>query len=120
MNSKGQSLAVFVILLPIILFISTMIWEIGNLQVTKAKYESNIKSAIKYGLKKIEDPNIKEKVEGLLRQNIGVCEVNVENGKIHVKFNTNYKYMYDKYQEIKIDISMIGYKENDKIIIKKE
>lgn len=120
MNNKGQSLVVFVITLPIILFISTMIWEIGNLQITKDKYESSIKDAIKYGIKHDTDPAIKEKIEELLKQNIGTGEVSIEEGKIHVKIDENYKYMYKKYKQIKIKISMVGYKENDKIIVKKE
>lgn len=120
MNNKGQSLVVFVIILPIILILSTMIWEIGNLQITKSKYESRIKDAIKYGIKHNEDPEIKTKIEELLKQNVGICEVSASADKIKVKFETTYKYMYEKYQEIRIKISMVGYKENEKIIIKKE
>lgn len=120
MNSKGQSLVVFVIILPIILVLATMIWELGNLQITKSKYESDIKSAIKYGFKHKQDPDIKEKLENLLRQNVETCEVMIDETKISVKIEKEYKYLYEKYKKIKINISMTGHEENGKIMIKKE
>ena len=50
MDNKGQSLVIFVLLLPIIFIILSIIWELGNMQLQISQYENAIKDNIKYGL----------------------------------------------------------------------
>ena len=62
MNNKGQTLAIFVILLPIILFLIAVAIDMGNFLVQKNKYEDEVKNTIKYGLKHLDDEDISNKI----------------------------------------------------------
>ncbi len=122
MTNKGQSLVIFVLLIPIIFILITLVWELGNLSFVESKYESEIKEAIAYGLRH-ENENLKEKVTELLDSNIeGEKDIEVSDGKIkiHVKkqYNTIYRAIFKN--KFDIDITYTGYKENEKIIIIKE
>lgn len=117
MNNKGQSLVAFILLLPVILLFMTSLWEIGDASVTKAKYENEIKSTIKYGLNHLEEENIREKIENLIFDLKGPKIITIEENKIAIKYEYSYQIFNNKKQ---IKISYIGYKENDKIIIEKE
>lgn len=70
LNNKGQSLVVFVILLPILLLFMAFIFELGNITYLKNKYENEIKSTIEYGLKHQEDENLESKLNRLLDENL--------------------------------------------------
>lgn len=123
MTNKGQSLVIFVLLLPLIFILITLVWEIGNLALTQNKYESEIKETIRYYLRHEEEENIKERINKLLNENIdGEKYIETENSKIkvHVKkeYNTIYKTIFKN--KFNIDITYMGYKENDKLFIKKE
>ena len=122
MNNKGQSLIAFILLLPVIFVLITGIWEIGNISYISSKTDEEIKSALKYGLKHIEEENIKDKIEMLLDKNIeGTNEIVIEENKIIIKSNYKYQNLYSKYiKPIEINKMYIGKKENDKIIIEKE
>ena len=50
MNNKGQSLVIFILILPILLLLFALIWEIGNLGFTINRYETEIKDTINYVL----------------------------------------------------------------------
>ena len=123
MTNKGQSLVVFVLLLPIIFILITIVWELGNLSIIQSKYENEIKDIITYGLKHQDDPNINQKLNELLDSNLdGTKVVTNENNtiKINVKneYNSIYKAIFK--EKFNIDITYTGYIENEKIIIKKE
>ena len=122
LNNKGQSLVAFIILLPVIFILITGIWEISNISYKSTKIDKEIKSALNYGLKHIEEENIREKIETLLNKNIeGTKEITIEENKIIIKTNYKYKNIYSKYiKPIEINKTYIGKKENDKIIIEKE
>lgn len=123
MNNKGQSLIVFVLLLPLLALLIGIVADLGNLEITKKNYEDNIKSTIKYGLKHLDDENINQKLNNLLDTNINAntsLTIQNESIKISVKdkqkslFNDVLKKTYD------IDITYIGYKDGEKIKIEKE
>ena len=123
MTNKGQSLVIFVLLMPIIFILITLTWELGNLSFTQAKYESEIKNIIKYGINNLEDPDIKSKLNNLLEANLdGEKTLSIENNTIRINVKAEYKTIYrmifkDRFD---LDITYFGYKENEKVIIKKE
>ncbi len=123
MTNKGQSLVVFVLLMPIIFILITIVWELGNLSIIQSKYENEIKDVITYGLNHQDDPNINQKLNELLDSNLdGIKTVTNEENiiKINVKkeYNSIYKILFKG--KFNIDITYVGYKENEKVIIKKE
>lgn len=122
MNNKGQSLVVFVLILPVLLLLFALIWEIGNLGLTINKYETAIKDTIEYGLNNQNKENLEETLTSLLKANIeGDIQIEINNYiKINVtkKYNALYNNLFN--HKFDIDLTYIGYKENNQIIIKKE
>ena len=118
MNSKGQSLVIFVILIPIFFVLVTGLWEIGNLSLTINKYENEIKDVIKYCLK--NDEKDINKINILLNSNLnGKKDIEINDNVIKIHVIDEYKGLYKPILK-NIDLTFIGYKENDKIIIEKE
>ncbi len=122
MGNKGQSLVVFVLLLPIIFILFTMIWELGNLSFQVSYYKNEVKSTIRYGFDHLDDDNLEEKLNTLITKNIkGESKVEKKNNFIRINVKTKYENIYSKLLHISdIDITYIGYKENNKLIIKEE
>lgn len=82
MNNKGQTLILFIFLLPIIFMVIALIINYSILSNEKLKLENNIKDAIEYGLKiKAEDTlsndEIENRLKKLLDQNIDYETLNI-------------------------------------------
>ena len=85
MNKKGQTLVVFVLFLPVLVIVITMIINKSNMYYDKRNMENIAKDAINYGLSNIEDENIENKIKIFISKNID-CEkeVKIEDGEIRV------------------------------------
>ena len=85
MNNKGQTLVVFVIFLPVLVIVITMIINKSNMYYDKRNMENIAKEAINYGLNNIEDENIEDKIKIFISKNIE-CEkeIKIEDGEIRV------------------------------------
>ena len=119
LNNKGQSLVVFVILLPILLLFMAFIFELGNITYLKSKYENEIKSTIEYGLKHQEDENLESKLNRLLDENLeGNKEINITESsiEIHITHNPNGIYSELFKQQFEINLTYIGQFDTGKII----
>ena len=107
MNSKGQVLVIFVILLPIFLMIFTFIIDLGMLSIEKRKCDNNTYDALEYYL----DSNNKDKTIKLIENNIEDSENSVE-----ISVSKEYKGIYNIIYDNEIKITYIGNKETKKII----
>lgn len=85
MNNKGQTLVVFVLFLPVLVIVITMIINKSNMYYDKRNMENIAKEAINYGLSNIEDENIEDKIKIFISKNIE-CEkeIKIEDGEIRV------------------------------------
>ncbi len=85
MNNKGQTLVVFVLFLPVLVIVITMIINKSNMYYDKRNMENIAKEAINYGLSNIEDENIENKIKIFISKNID-CEkeIKIEDGEIRV------------------------------------
>lgn len=120
MNNKGQTLVIFVIVLPILLIMFTLIIDLGFLYIEKRNISNNVYDSVEYYLENIDDEEVKNDVEKLLNKNIK----NIED--IKIKENEEYVEIYltktrkSLYSIIthdtKISVNYIGYKENKEII----
>ncbi len=116
MNNKGQALVMFVLLIPILVLLIGIVFDIGNYLVQKNNYTNEIKDTIRYSLKK--DLN-EDEIKILLDKNIGGNkEITKENNTLKIKVTDKISGNFIK--DYEISISFIGYKENENIIIKKE
>lgn len=78
MNNKGQVLVIFVIFIPIIILIFTLIVDIGNMYIEKRNINNNLKYAVEYSNK--NSTNIEE----ILNKNLDNIEINYNEEEIIV------------------------------------
>lgn len=123
MDSKGQTLVIFVLILPILLLLFALIWEVGNLGITINKYETEIKDTIEYGLNHLDDENLENILTNLLKANLeGDINVEINNQVIKVNVKQKYDALFNNLlnNRFDIDLNYNGYIENNKFIIQKE
>ena len=123
MDSKGQTLVIFVLILPILLLLFALIWEVGNLGLTINKYETEIKDTIEYGLNHLDDENLEDILTNLWKANLeGDINVEINNQVIKVNVKQNYDALFNNLLNNRFDIDLTynGYIENEKLIIQKE
>ena len=96
MNSKGQSLALFVILIPLILILGVYAIDVGYMKYNQNKLDSVNKETIDYALNNINDLD-KEKVKNLILlndQDIKVINIDdIDNG-IKIEIDKSFKGLF--------------------------
>ena len=126
MNNKGQSLISFVLIVPIVLMILFMVYDIGNMVLLKEQIDNINYLAIDYGLDKLDDSSLDNKLREIIIKNkddIDKIEINIDNGKIRILLEdkTNNKLsLINKFKVLNVKSNYIGYIENDKKIIRKD
>lgn len=123
MNKKGQVLVAFILMLPILIMFSGLLIDIGYSFIEKRNIDNNIKSTIKYSLNNLDlDTNVLEnkikKILNLNIKNIKNLEVTIINDKIDIKLKTTKKSIFYS-KEYKIESHYSGYKNNEKITLRK-
>ena len=123
-NNKGQSLVIFIVMIPIIILIMILIYDIGNLTYEKKELDNINKIVIDYGLDNIENLNIINEMYTLAKNNN-------EKANYEIKFINQEFYITSKYyvkgvftKIINIDGYLAkstykGYLNKDKHIIKR-
>jgi len=107
MNNKGQSLVVFVLVLPLIIIIIAGVMEMGRLYLTKTQYEDNITYTIDYGLDSLDKDDVKEKMMTLLNENIkGTKNIQITNGVIEIHVTSNVDGLFTKIFKSYYDINL--------------
>ncbi len=119
MSNKGQSLVVFVILLPLFIILLALVADSGNILITKQKYENEIKETITYGLNNLENENTLNKMQTLLKANIdGNVNITLENKTINISVKTTIPSIF-YHQSAEFNLNYLGYLDQNQIIIKK-
>ena len=82
MNNKGQTLVIFVLFVPLIIYVIILINNKSNMYYEKRQMENIAKESIRYGLNNIENENVEEYINKNLE-----CEntVYIENNEIKVE-----------------------------------
>ena len=89
MNNRGQSLVVFIILIPIIIIILGIVIDIGIMTVDKNKVTNTLKNSIRYCLKK---ECSEDKLRELISRNIKYdkMDINMDNNiKVTIEYHTD-------------------------------
>ncbi len=121
-NNRGQTLILFIFILPIIISLFLLIINYGFFSNEKLKIKNNIKMAIEYGLKlKMENDvdsddylnnqEIKSKIEYLLQQNIScdTLDVIVNDNSIMINITKKYDSFMNAFIFFKTDIDLKFY-----------
>ena len=119
MNNKGQTLVLFVLILPIIVFIMLLVIDVSNMFITKQELNNINKIVLNYGLDIIEEENIDSKLEELINKNISVNEhtIRIDNGIIEVEIKKNIQGIVTKKKRYEVKSTYKGYIEEDKKVI---
>ena len=126
MNSRGQSLISFVLIIPIILMILFMVYDIGNMVLLREKLDNINYITIDYGLDKLEDNDLANKINEMIKKNkddIDIINISISDGKINIILEDrldNKLSLINKFKIFNVKSSYIGYIENDKKIIRRD
>lgn len=69
LNNKGQSLILFVLMLPVLLFVMILVIDMGNLMVEKQKLNNINYIMIDYGLSNLTKEDLEEYIYNNLKLN---------------------------------------------------
>ena len=125
LNNKGQSLVLFIVVLPILLLILVLVIDIGRIIVFKQELDNINKIALDYGLDNLEIDNLNDKMVEIIKLNnkkIDDININLENNKLYIELNIDMGGMLSELVDITIfDIksSYVGYVEDNKKIIER-
>ena len=119
MNNKGQTLVLFVLMLPIIIFIMLLVIDVSNMVITKQELNNINKMVLNYGLDIIEEENIENKLEDMINKNISTNEhtIKIDDGTIEIDLKTEIKGIITKKKIYEVKSVYKGYiKEDEKVI----
>ena len=120
MNNRGQSLVAFIIILPILLMIFTLIIDLGFMYIEKRNIDNNCYDAIEYYLDNINKEDIDDKVNKLLNENIKNIDeilINDTDDYVEISVSKNRKSIYSIISnDTEIKITYKGIKEDKRII----
>ena len=89
LNNKGQSLVMFIIIIPIFVLILTLVYDVGNAIYIKNKLSNTSYMAIDYGLDNISKVN-ENKLIDLVMKNVSELSyvyVLIEDNVIEIKLS---------------------------------
>ena len=122
MNKNGQTLIIFVILIPIFILISALVVDIGLMTYEKEKYRGIIENGIEEYL---NTGNMEETEQIFSLNHIPKEEytIKAQEGEIEVSFHTSVESIFGKIinvEEYEIKMNYIGTKEGERVIINKK
>lgn len=122
MNKRGQTLIIFVMLIPIILTMAALVIDVGLLYYKKNEYTGIVEESIKEYFKD-EDLTSAKKTLTLNGVSLDDTEINVSDNKITVTLDTKVDSIFGKVIRIndyEIKIARVGTKDKERVIIKKK
>lgn len=127
MNRKGQTLAIFVVFLPIFIMIGTFVIDLGLSKYNDNKLDNITKMVIKYGLNNIESEPYNDMVDLIYQNDSEIdnynIEIDLENRKIKMSVdkatNVLFGNIFGK-SFYKQKSSYVGYIKDENIIIERD
>lgn len=104
MNKKGQTLILFVILLPILLLLFAVVVDTGLVLKEHTKLNSTLRTILKTTIEKKEEDNYEEMVKELCNKN------NIPTSNIQIKIEDTRVAISNTYEKESIFGSVVGIK----------
>ncbi len=122
MNKRGQTLIIFVMLIPIILTMAALVIDVGLLYYKKNEYTGIVEESIKEYFK---DENLTSAKKTLTLNGVSLddTEINISDNKITVTLDTKVDSIFGKVIRIndyEIKVSRVGTKDKERVIINKK
>lgn len=119
LNNRGQSLILFVIILPILLLILILVVDIGKIVVLKQELDNISEIVLDYGLDNLNKENLVDELTNLIKLNndsIDEININFEDNRIYIELHEDVNGIFSSLIDISIfnvNSSYIGYIDND-------
>lgn len=93
LNNRGQSLVMFVIIIPMFLLIITLVYDVGNAIYEKNRIENVVYMTIDYGLDNVDKVSKNDLTELIMENinNIKYISVDIDDKKIDIKVTKDVK-----------------------------
>lgn len=120
MNNRGQTLVLFVILIPVITFLFVCFYQLGTNKIEDKRLEDSIKEALEYGVNNLDSEilhiHIKEMITSSNKDiDEEDIEIYVSNDEVNIKVKKEYSVIFIMEEEKILDYT--GKKSNDNIEI---
>ncbi len=124
MNNRGQSLILFVLLIPVVFLILLMVYDIGSMVLLKNELNNINYMVMDYGVSHIEDENIDTTLTDLIIKNKHDASVKIEiiDSKLYIDISDNIDNklsLFNKISAFSIKSSYVGYMEENEKVIKR-
>lgn len=125
LNNKGQSLVLFVVIIPILLFILILVIDIGKAINLKQELNNINKIVLDYGLDNLDQDNLEEEMTELVKLNnneIDKIDIRFDDDKIYLNISCDMDLMFISIANIslfEITSSYVGYIQDDNKRIEK-
>ena len=98
LNNKGQSLVLFVVIMPIILLMFVLVYDIGNAMYEKNKLSNVSYMVIDYALDNIDKVDENDLIDLIDKNtnNLSSMSVLIDNGKVNVTLTKTIKGTFGK------------------------
>ena len=127
LGNKGQSLAIFVIFIPVFIMIGTLVVDVCYAKYNARRLDNIAKEVLRYGLKHIEEEPFNNMVDLIYQNDSEIdnykIDIDNENKRIEITLSKSTKGFFGSVvgKEIyKEKSTYIGYLDNEKIIIEKK
>ena len=124
MNNRGQSLVLFVLLIPLVLMILYAVYEIGRMTLLKHELDNINAIALDYGIDKINDENIDIEIKELIEKNkndIDKIDIKILDDKMYITLEDSLSKKTSLFKNVFIvKSSYVGYMDNNKKIIERD
>jgi len=122
-NERGQTLVLFVLLLPIFLVIMGIVMDMGNLHYEKRKIEKTMKQTISYGLDHIQEIDLEADLNTLLNKNLKNQKqtIVIDTNTITITVEKQIQYMFpflNKKENETLKMTYQGILENNRKIVR--
>ena len=93
LNNKGQSLVMFIIIIPIFCLILTLVYDVGSAIYEKNRLSNTSYMVIEYGLDNINSVNENDLIELIQKNtsNLSYISVLIEDTKVEIKLSKDIK-----------------------------
>ncbi len=123
MNNKGQTLVLFLFLIPVVFLIFMAIYQVGTVALEKRKLENSIETIVEYGIDHWSEEEVEEKMISMLENNFSKItreniEIELATGRVKMTVTKDYHVLFLKKQ--RISVSYVGTNIDGKVQVVKE
>ena len=124
LNNRGQSLVIFIVMIPIFLLLMILIYDMGNLAYERHELDSINKIVIDYGLDNINNLDLVKEMYSLAKSNNDNInnEIHFKNNKLYINSKYYVKGVFTKILNVDgymLKSSYRGYIDNNKHVIER-